>query len=296
MLMEGWNVIVVVLQNTYKIRFSKDFSVFFFFPSFLQRTCTMEFEELRAQIKNFESVASSIPSRHRKVNGCTGKMGKAVVEAAVSAGLDVVPVSFSSLEVSGKTVQVGGKKIQVYGPSDRENILASTFDECPNLVVVDYTVPAAVNAGVLKKIGTYNMQLPCTRTLTTQFARGDNVVAFLAAMEIMAEQFPGAFSGHFSDLSEGGGEGEQRNRSLRNFSFKKPRSVDRFKTLHFSKSKDECEYLINLAKSHMQKSSVVDSTPTVFTLASCAIYNRQLLHMRLGKYSHPSLDCTIETE
>lgn len=83
------------------------------------------------------------------MNGCTGKMGKAVVEAAVSAGLHVVPVSFSSSEVSGKTVQVGGKEIQVYGPSDRENILASTFDEYPNLVVVDYTVPAAVNGNYL---------------------------------------------------------------------------------------------------------------------------------------------------
>ncbi|KAE9450519.1 hypothetical protein C3L33_17597, partial [Rhododendron williamsianum] len=157
-------------------------------------------------------VASSIPSRHRKVNGCTGKMGKAVVEAAVSAGLHVVPVSFSSSEVSGKTVQVGGKEIQVYGPSDRENILASTFDEYPNLVVVDYTVPAAVNdnsdlyckVGVPFVMGTtggdrerlYKTVQDSNVYAVISPQMGKQVVAFLAAMEIMAEQFPGAFSGY----------------------------------------------------------------------------------------------------
>ncbi|KAG1360966.1 hypothetical protein COCNU_09G004290 [Cocos nucifera] len=79
------------------------------------------------------------------VNGCTGKMGKAVAEAAVSAGLELVPVSFSGREKSGRTVQVGSTEIQIHGPSERENILSSMFEKFPNLVVVDYTVPDAVN-------------------------------------------------------------------------------------------------------------------------------------------------------
>ncbi|CAK9187962.1 unnamed protein product [Ilex paraguariensis] len=79
------------------------------------------------------------------VNGCTGKMGKAVVEAAVSAGIRIVPVSFGGLKNAGKTVQVGGKDIQMYGPYERERILASTLNDYPNLIVVDYTVPVAVN-------------------------------------------------------------------------------------------------------------------------------------------------------
>lgn len=83
-----------------------------------------------------------------KVNGCTGKMGKAVAEAAVSAGLKLVPVSFSSSEESGRVVQVGGIDVKVHGPSGREGILASVFDEFPDVIVVDYTVPAAVN-GIL---------------------------------------------------------------------------------------------------------------------------------------------------
>ncbi|PON48567.1 Dihydrodipicolinate reductase [Trema orientale] len=72
-------------------------------------------------------------------------MGKAVINAADSAGLDIVPVSFGSEEESGNTVQVCGKEITVQGPSKRESTLASLFDEYPNLIVVDYTVPAAVN-------------------------------------------------------------------------------------------------------------------------------------------------------
>ncbi|KAJ0969074.1 hypothetical protein J5N97_021951 [Dioscorea zingiberensis] len=79
------------------------------------------------------AIASSSVSFPILVNGCTGKMGKAVAEAAVSAGLQLVPVSFSSQSRPGRTVQV---------------------------------------------------------------------VAFLAAMEIMAEQFPGAFSGYSLQVME----------------------------------------------------------------------------------------------
>jgi dihydrodipicolinate reductase len=87
-----------------------------------------------------------------QVNGCTGKMGMAVIKAADSAGVNVVPVSFGSAEESGQTLQVHGKDIVVHGPADRENVLASVFNEHPNLIVVDYTVPSAVNG---KNYGTY---------------------------------------------------------------------------------------------------------------------------------------------
>ncbi|XP_052172955.1 4-hydroxy-tetrahydrodipicolinate reductase 2, chloroplastic [Diospyros lotus] len=152
------------------------------------------------------------------VSGCTGKMGKAVIEAAVSAGLHLVPLSFSSAEESGQTVRVAGKEIQVYGPSDRESILASTFEEYPDLVVVDYTVPAAVNdnaelyckVGVPFVMGTTGgdrARLYKTVEDTKVYAvispqMGKQVVAFLAAMEIMAEQFPGAFSGYSLQVME----------------------------------------------------------------------------------------------
>ncbi|KAF5950505.1 hypothetical protein HYC85_012498 [Camellia sinensis] len=91
----------------------------------------------------------SIVSQHNGltilVNGCTGKMGNAVIEAVASKGIHLVPISFSRSNESGKIVQAGGKEIQLYGPSERESILTSAFEEYPNLMVVDYTVPASVN-------------------------------------------------------------------------------------------------------------------------------------------------------
>ncbi|CAK9309618.1 unnamed protein product [Citrullus colocynthis] len=152
------------------------------------------------------------------VNGCSGKMGKAVIKAADSAGLNVVPVSFGSLEESGQTIQTSGKDILVHGPLDREIVLASVFDEYPNLIVVDYTVPSAVNdnaelyckVGVPFVMGTTGGdrdRLYKTVDDSKVYAvispqMGKQVVAFLAAMEIMAEQFPGAFSGYSLEVME----------------------------------------------------------------------------------------------
>lgn len=83
------------------------------------------------------------------MNGCTGKMGRAVLEAAISRGLQPVSVAFSGLGNSGKVVEVGGMEITLHGPSDRESTLSSIFEEHPDLVVVDYTVPASMNGMLL---------------------------------------------------------------------------------------------------------------------------------------------------
>ena len=72
-------------------------------------------------------------------------MGEAVIEAGISAGLHIVPASFGVQKDARKTVEVGGKNIQVYGPSDRDTTLASIVEQYPNLIVVDFTVPNAVN-------------------------------------------------------------------------------------------------------------------------------------------------------
>ncbi|KAL3507155.1 hypothetical protein ACH5RR_032537 [Cinchona calisaya] len=152
------------------------------------------------------------------VNGSTGKMGRAVIEAAVSVGLQPVPVSFGGPEDSVKTVQVGGKEIKLHGPSERESILSSVYAEYPNLIVVDYTVPTAVNENaelyakvgvpfVMGTTGGDRERLFKTVAEANVYAvispqMGKQVVAFLAAMEIMAEQFPGAFSGYRLQVME----------------------------------------------------------------------------------------------
>ncbi|KAF6150713.1 hypothetical protein GIB67_020796 [Kingdonia uniflora] len=152
------------------------------------------------------------------VNGCTGKMGKAVIEAGISAGLQVVPISFSTEEEAGQKIQVGGLEFNVHGPSDREVVLASVVEEYPNVILVDYTVPDAVNGNaelyckmgvpfVMGTTGGNRERLHKTVEDSKNYAvispqMGKQVVAFLAAMEIMSEQFPGAFAGYSLQVME----------------------------------------------------------------------------------------------
>ncbi|PWA58430.1 dihydrodipicolinate reductase [Artemisia annua] len=152
------------------------------------------------------------------VNSCMGKMGEAVIEAGISAGLHIVPASFGVQKDAGKTVEVGGKNIQVYGPSDRDTTLASIVEQYPNLIVVDFTVPNAVNenaelyckSGVPFVMGTtggdrdllYKTVQDANLYAVISPQMGKQVVAFLAAMDIMSKQFPGAFSGYTLEVSE----------------------------------------------------------------------------------------------
>ncbi|CAO2833520.1 unnamed protein product [Amaranthus hypochondriacus] len=152
------------------------------------------------------------------VNSCMGKMGKAVIEASINAGLHIIPVSLGAQEESGQSVQVGDKEIQVHGPLEREDVLASVYDEYPNLIVVDYTIPNAVNDNaelyckigvpfVMGTTGGDRERLHKTVEDSKNYAvispqMGKQVVAFLAAMEIMAEQFPGAFAGYSLQVME----------------------------------------------------------------------------------------------
>ncbi|EPS68993.1 hypothetical protein M569_05773, partial [Genlisea aurea] len=154
-----------------------------------------------------------------QVNGCHGKMGKAVLEAAIAAGLNPVPVALCGPKDSGKILDFVGKLVELHGPADREFILSSTFEEYPNLIVVDYTVPEAVNdnAALYCKLGVPFVMGTTggdRELLFKTVAESKNyavispqmgkqvVVAFLAAMEIMAEQFPGAFSGYNLQVTE----------------------------------------------------------------------------------------------
>ncbi|KAL6546648.1 4-hydroxy-tetrahydrodipicolinate reductase 2, chloroplastic [Orobanche minor] len=209
-------------------------------------------------IERAPTVASKNVGIPIMVNGCTGKMGRAVLEAAMAAGLNPVPIALGGLEDSGRILDFGGKQVEVFGDSDRESILSSVFDDYPNLIVVDYTVPAAVNgfyyestifkedeimfqkcllqvgrresirlmpiflfynqdnAALYCKVGVpfvmgttggdrellYKTVADSKVYAVISPQMGKQVVAFLAAMEIMAEQFPGAFSGYDLQVME----------------------------------------------------------------------------------------------
>jgi 4-hydroxy-tetrahydrodipicolinate reductase len=72
-------------------------------------------------------------------------MGKAVAEAAVSAGLELVPVSFSDVDQPGNTLEIADTEIRIHGLSEREELLSSVMEKYPDVIVVDYTAPDAVN-------------------------------------------------------------------------------------------------------------------------------------------------------
>ncbi|EFJ32667.1 hypothetical protein SELMODRAFT_168311 [Selaginella moellendorffii] len=152
------------------------------------------------------------------VNDCTGKVGQAVAEAAVAAGLRLVPLSLTGPGRGGKRVVIGNVEVDVREVSEREDVVKEVITEYPNVIVVDYTLPAAVNDNaefyckqglpfvmgttggdreklldVARKSGTYSIIAP---------QMGKQVVAFVAAMEIMAKQFPGAFSGYTLQVTE----------------------------------------------------------------------------------------------
>jgi 4-hydroxy-tetrahydrodipicolinate reductase len=46
-------------------------------------------------------------------------------------------------------VEVCGNEIKIHGPSERDSVLASLYDEYTNMIVVDYTLPTLVNGKIL---------------------------------------------------------------------------------------------------------------------------------------------------
>ncbi|GAQ84419.1 dihydrodipicolinate reductase [Klebsormidium nitens] len=152
------------------------------------------------------------------VNDCSGKMGHAVAEAAVAAGLNLVPLAITGPKMGNSRVACGGVAVQIIGAEERDSVFDRVLNEYPNVIVVDYTLPAAVNSNAeyyisrgvpfvmgttggdrtklidtVKKAGTYAVIAP---------QMGKQVVAFQAAMDIMAQNFPGAFAGYTLKVTE----------------------------------------------------------------------------------------------
>jgi len=79
-----------------------------------------------------------------QVNDCSGKMGGAVAEAAVRVGMQLVPVCLTG-PGRGREFNIQGITVQSVDSKERETVMDQVMKDYPNVIVVDYTLPAAVN-------------------------------------------------------------------------------------------------------------------------------------------------------
>ena len=77
-------------------------------------------------------------------------MGHATAEAVVSAGLELVPWSFTgeSEAVVVGNIGVSGIPVQLIGKKERQEAMQRVKDEYPGLVMIDFTLPGAVNGNL----------------------------------------------------------------------------------------------------------------------------------------------------
>lgn len=147
-------------------------------------------------------------------------MGLAVAEAAVRGGLQLVPWGLSGPRMERRLVSVEGSEepLETFPAEERDAVLDRALERHPDLIVVDFTLPAAVNE---------NAEFYCRRKVpfvmgTTGGDRsklmrdvqsaglyaviapqmGKQVVAFIAAMEALADSCPGAFAGYSLQVTE----------------------------------------------------------------------------------------------
>eukprot|EP00879_Flechtneria_rotunda_P033037 GHRR01036557.1.p1 GENE.GHRR01036557.1~~GHRR01036557.1.p1 ORF type:complete len:314 (+),score=85.81 GHRR01036557.1:65-1006(+) len=164
---------------------------------------------------------------HVMVNSCTGRMGHAAAEAVVKAGLTLVPFTLTgySAGVAVSNIGVAGIPVEVVGRDRRQEIMSRIQDKHPDLIIVDYTTPNCVNDnaqfyadnGVPFVMGTTGgdpVKVAAAAEAAGVYAvvspqMGTQVVAFQAMMQLMADNFPGVFSGYELSVVES----HQRNKA-----------------------------------------------------------------------------------
>jgi len=170
----------------------------------------------KASIRRAAMITSAVPVL---VNSCAGKMGHAVGEAVLESGNTLLPYSVAGPDVGVDVVNCAGQPIQLVPPEEAVSLITRLKEEHPELIVVDYTVPAIVNAnadmycslGVPFVMGTTGGDRDALKAAVTASEAthavvapqmGKQVVAFQAMMQRMSEMFPGAFNDYTLSVVE----------------------------------------------------------------------------------------------
>ena len=86
-----------------------------------------------------------------QINGAQGKMGIAVAEAALRAGVPLLPLGITGPGMAPVTLthRVAGREdsveVKVLPAEDRDRVMDEALAMAPDHIVVDYTLPSAVH-------------------------------------------------------------------------------------------------------------------------------------------------------
>lgn len=92
------------------------------------------------------------------INSCTGKMGQAVAEAALRAGLSLAPYSLCSDKEAAErgAVEVSGQQLQLVGPSTRDAVVekvgVGSCGVCVGAAALPVHVRVRVRAGLCQQL------------------------------------------------------------------------------------------------------------------------------------------------
>lgn len=152
------------------------------------------------------------------VNGVPGKMATSSAEEVVRRGLTLADEALTGPGMSN-TITISGKDVKLATPEDHEACIQRMKEKYQRLIVVDYTHPSAANPnvelysahGISFVIGTTggdsNAMKSAVEKADGVYAviapnMGKQIVAFQAMMDMMAREFPGAFSGYNMTVKE----------------------------------------------------------------------------------------------
>eukprot|EP00184_Porphyridium_aerugineum_P003449 CAMPEP_0184706508 /NCGR_PEP_ID=MMETSP0313-20130426/36794_1 /TAXON_ID=2792 /ORGANISM="Porphyridium aerugineum, Strain SAG 1380-2" /LENGTH=293 /DNA_ID=CAMNT_0027168061 /DNA_START=366 /DNA_END=1247 /DNA_ORIENTATION=- len=162
---------------------------------------------------------SELPKERSKelavmVNGLPGAMASEVAKAVTRRHLKLLPYAMTGANVTEKEKQINDVHVQLITPQYASEALEKIHACYPNMVCIDYTHPSVVNAnaslyaskGISYVMGTTGGD---TEKMISEVKHkgghmyaiiapnmGKQIVAFQAAMKIMADQFPNAFAGY----------------------------------------------------------------------------------------------------
>ncbi|KAA8496385.1 putative 4-hydroxy-tetrahydrodipicolinate reductase 2, chloroplastic [Porphyridium purpureum] len=169
---------------------------------------------LRMQVDGMEVQIERSDELCVMVNGVPGPMATEVARAVLRRKLPLVPFALTGPSVAQHEASIdGSSEVKLVKPDAARSVLKQIKAARPNVVCVDYTHPSSANAnaslyaecGVCYVMGTTGGDADAMRREVADKAgmfavvapnMAKQIVAFQAAMKIMAEQFPGAFEGY----------------------------------------------------------------------------------------------------